>query len=322
VSPPESRPPSRPAGGDESAYYLPDGADRVVPTILTQGPWSPDAQHGGPVCALLAWAAETVPTLAPMQLSRLTVDLWRPVPVRPLRVERRVRRDGKRLQAVDVSLFDGEVEVAHAAALRIRRGDTHDPEIVEHRLRPRIPSPAPPAGTGQLFSGPGAERVGFMRSIDAERAVGRTGEGAPAVLWLSMRQPLLAGEVTPPAARAAWASDFASALAAYIDVTRWSYINPDVNVHLLREPTSDWIAVDGITWVGTEGIGHGRATLFDLDGVVGSATAAQLVERHRLRPPHWAPTGTQGLSGPATKSPGAEKQHARPDLRSLPSETF
>jgi hypothetical protein len=72
----------------------------------------------------------------------------------------------------------------------------------------------------------------------------------------------------------------ASALGSYVDITRWSYINPDVNLHLLREPTSEWIAVDGVTWVGAEGIGHGRATLFDLDGVIGSASAAQLVERH------------------------------------------
>jgi hypothetical protein len=331
VSPTESRPLSPPAGGDESAYYLPDGRDRVVPTMLTQGPWDPNAQHGGPVCGLLAWAAETPPTLVPMQLSRITVDLWRPVPLRPLRIERCVRREGKRLQAVDVSLFDGEIEVAHAGALRIRRGDTSDPDIVEHPLRPQVASPLPPGSVDAVFTGPGAERVGFIRSIDAYRVVGRTGEGAPAVMWLRMRQPLIAGEPTPPAATVALASDFASALAAYIDVARWSYINPDVNVHLLREPTSDWIAVDGVTWVGREGIGHGRANLSDLEGFIGSATTTQLVDRHRMQPPHWStpvvPTGAGGPSDPATTSPpslsaSAEEQLAREDLRSTASWTY
>ena len=74
--------------------------------------------------------------------------------------------------------------------------------------------------------------------------------------------------------------DIASALAAYLDITRWSYINPDVNLHLLREPVSDWIAVDGTTWVGPEGIGHGRAAIHDLEGLVGSASASQVVQRH------------------------------------------
>jgi hypothetical protein len=95
-----------------------------------------------------------------------------------------------------------------------------------------------------------------------------------------MRQPLVAESATPPAAKVAFASDFASALAAYLDITRWSYINPDVNLHLLREPTSDWIGIDGVTWVGTQGIGHGRAALHDLDGLVGNATASQIVDRH------------------------------------------
>lgn len=269
-----------PAGGDESAYYLPDGSDCVVPTILTQGPWSPDAQHGGPVCALLAWAAEQVPTLVPMQVARVTVDLWRAVPLRPLRIERAIRREGKRLQAVEVSLFDGEVEVAHAAVLRIRRADTDVPEVMANPLRPPTDPPVPPTRHGSIFSGPGADRIGFIRSLDAHRVIGNPGDGPPAVLWVRMRQPLVAGYETPPSARVAFASDFASALASYLDITRWSYINPDVNLHLLRDPTSEWIAVDGATWVGAEGIGHGRASLYDLDGLVGTASASQVVERH------------------------------------------
>jgi hypothetical protein len=268
------------AGGDESAYYLDDGDGRVVPTILTQGPWSPDAQHGSPVCGLLAWAVERMPTLVPMQLSRITVDLWRAVPLRPLRIERSIRREGKRLQAVDVSLFDGEVEVAHAAALRIRIGDTSETEVVDHPLRPPTEPPVLPSRAGSLFTGPAADRIGFIRSLDAQRVVGQVGEGGPAVLWVRMRQPLVSGHETPPAVRAAFASDFASALAAYLDITQWAYINPDVNLHLLREPTSEWIAVDGMTWVGDRGIGHGRAGIYDLDGLVGSATASQVVERH------------------------------------------
>jgi hypothetical protein len=279
-----------PTSAAESAYYVPDG-ELLVPTILTQGPWDPGAQHGGPVCALLAWAAERIPTLVPMQLVRLTVDLWRTVPLRPLRIESSIRREGKRLQAVDVSLFDGEVEVAHAAAMRVRIGDTSEPEVLEHPHRPFVAVPPAPTKAGRLFAGPEADRIGFIRSLDAQRVVGQVGTGAPSVLWVRMRQPLVAGYETPPAARAAFASDFASALASFLDITIWSYINPDVNLHLLRPPVGEWVAVDGTTWVGGQGIGHGRATLFDLDGMVGSATAAQVVDRH---PERWGtPTGAE-----------------------------
>ena len=39
------------------ALFERDGA-RFVPTELCRGPWSPDAQHGGPPAVLLARAAE------------------------------------------------------------------------------------------------------------------------------------------------------------------------------------------------------------------------------------------------------------------------
>ena len=44
-----------PADGDESAYYLLDGRDRVIPTLRTQSTWDPATQQGPPVCGLLGW---------------------------------------------------------------------------------------------------------------------------------------------------------------------------------------------------------------------------------------------------------------------------
>jgi len=276
-----------PADGDESAYYLLDGRDRVIPTLRTQSTWDPATQQGPPVCGLLGWAVTDMPSLAPMQLVRLTTDLWRPVPLRPLRVERSVRREGRRVQVVDIGLMDGDVEVAHATALRVRRQDGEWPEAIAHPDRPPDAPPRVPAAVaaggevGSPFTVPkvadGAQDAGFLRSIDGVRHDGATGEGDPVVLWARMRQPLIAGEDTPPSANAAWASDFASGLASYLDPRRWTYINPDVNLHLLREPAGEWIAIAGLTWAGDHGIGHGRARLYDLDGFCGSATAAQLI---------------------------------------------
>jgi hypothetical protein len=272
------------ATGDAGAFYLPEG-DRFVPTILTQGPWSPDAQHGGPVAALLAHAAEQVPSLVPMRVARLTIDLLRSVPLRPLRPVARIAREGKRIQIVDVSLLDETEEVARCSALRVRIGDTGDPEVRDH---PRRPDTSPPEGPGRgrpLHPGAGDSPIGFIRAIDAERVVGDVGMGAPAVMWIRLRVPLVAGHATSPMARLALAADFSSALAAYLDTRRFSFINADINLHVLRLPAGEWIAVDGVTWVGAEGIGQGSAKLYDLEGLVGTASAAQLVDR--WQPPDW-----------------------------------
>ncbi|MEI8002628.1 MAG: acyl-CoA thioesterase domain-containing protein [Actinomycetes bacterium] len=274
--------------GDASSYYLVDG-DRVVPTVLTESSWDRSTQQGPPVCGLLGWATTGIPTLTPMQAVRLTIDLWRPVPRRALRVERSVRREGKRMQVVDVGLFDGEVEVTHATALRVRVVEPGWPEVEVDPARPPVAVPPVPdavvAGTvvghpmGDPTLGPDEAPAGFLRSMDGVRVGGATGDGDPVVLWARMSQPLVAGEPTPPVALAAWAADFASGLASTLDAREWTYLNPDVNLHLLREPVGEWIAVSGLTWAGVNGIGHGRATLHDRTSLVGTATAGQLVDR-------------------------------------------
>jgi hypothetical protein len=259
--------------------YVADG-DRFVPTIFTQGPWDPGAQHGGPVAALLTRTIERVPTLVPMRVARLTIDLFRPAPLRPLTAQHRIVREGKRIQLVESILRDGDVEIAHALGLRARLADTSEPGVVAHPQRPPTAPPPHPRGDGRPLH-PGAQRspAGFIRAIEAERVVGDGGLGAPSVMWVRVRVPLVLGEVTRPMERLAIASDFTSALASYLDGRRYSFINPDINVHVLRDPTSDWIGIDSVTWVGGEGVGLGRSKLFDLDGLVGAATAAQLVER-------------------------------------------
>lgn len=277
-----------PLADDESAYYHLDGA-LAVPTVRTQSSWDPATQQGPPVCGLLGWAVTQVPSLVEMQLVRLTTDLWRTVPRRPLRIETAVRREGRRIQVVDVGLLDGEVEVAHGAALRVRREEGEWPDALHHPDRPPDAPPPVPAAVrdgvpvGSPFSTPDvpeeSRAAGFLRSVDGIRHDASTAEGDPVVLWARMRQPLVAGLPTPPAALAAWASDFASGLASYLDPRQWMYMNPDVNLHLLREPVGEWIAIAGLTWAGDHGIGHGRARLHDVEGFIGSATAAQLVHR-------------------------------------------
>ncbi|MFO1537577.1 MAG: acyl-CoA thioesterase domain-containing protein, partial [Actinomycetota bacterium] len=110
---------------DADALFVRAG-DAYVATHLTQGPWNPAHQHGGPVSALLAHLVERTPTLVPMRCGRLTVDLMRAVPVGRLTGVTRVVREGKRVQVVEASLGHDGIEVARASALRIRVGESAD----------------------------------------------------------------------------------------------------------------------------------------------------------------------------------------------------
>ncbi len=279
---------------DGGALFEVDG-ERLVPTELTQGPWDPGAQHGGPVCAVLAWAAERVPTLVPMRCARLTVDLLRPAPLAPLTVEAAVRREGKRIQLVDASLLHDGTEVARASVLRVRIGDSDDPAVTDDPRRPDVAPPRPPRGGLTRF--PEVSRVElprFLRALELDRVAGVHGQGAPATTWFRLVVPVVAGVETSPLVRLAAIADFTSATASYLDPMEWSAVNPDVSVHVLREPVGEWIAVDAVAFYATDGIGHSRSSLFDVEGLVGTGGTAAVLDRRpapfaqrsaRARPP-------------------------------------
>src|SRR5213592_3459321 len=74
--------------------------------------------------ALLGHLLEDVATLTPMSLTRLTVDIVRPVPVGVrLYVEPEVLREGKKIQVVDLIVRTDETVTTRARALRIRDRD-------------------------------------------------------------------------------------------------------------------------------------------------------------------------------------------------------
>jgi hypothetical protein len=264
------------AAPEAGALFVPDG-DAYVATHLTQGPWNPEHQHGGPVCGLLARAVESVPTLVPMRCARLTVDLMRPVPVDRLVTHTQVVREGKRVQIIEATLAHEDVAVARASALRIRAGDST--EALDHPRRPdESPPPPPTAAEESVLARAGLPVPGFLHALEMQRVSGGLNLGAPACSWFRLTVPVVAGEATSPFVRLAALADFTSGTGSFLPIDRWSSINADVSIHVLREPVSDWIAVDAVAHVASDGIGHSRATLYDTTGMVGTGTTAQVVD--------------------------------------------
>ena len=110
------------------APYLPTADPQVVEsTPLSQSGWYEDGQHGGLVAGLMARAVDAVPTLTPMEIARLTVDIFRVVPTVPLRVTTSILREGKRIQLVRAYLRSGDTELAQATAMRLRIADRPPP---------------------------------------------------------------------------------------------------------------------------------------------------------------------------------------------------
>ena len=94
-----------------------------VPSDHARGPWDRGAMHGGPPAALMAAVMEALPTDSPMAVVRTTVEIFRPVPLRPVEVAARIERPGHRVQMLTATLTDGNTELCRATAWRMRIAD-------------------------------------------------------------------------------------------------------------------------------------------------------------------------------------------------------
>ena len=260
------------------ALYVPDG-DQLVPTELTGGPWSRDAQHGGAVASLLARAVEAVPAPVAMQTVRITVELLRPVPLQPLRIETTVPRPGKRVQLVDASVAADGAEVARARALRIRTASVPVPDQPEDAY-----GPEPATGGPLRLEGP-IERTAFLRAVDFRFVRGSGNTLGPATAWARLRVPVVPDEEPSPLQRAAAAADFGNGISRILDFDTHLFINADLTVALARPPAGEWVGFDMVTRLSPDGYGQAESLLFDRHGPVGRAIQSLIVdERPAERP--------------------------------------
>jgi len=261
-----------------SALFVIDG-DRFVPTELCRGPWSPDAQHGGPPAALVARALARFEDGEEMQVTRLTVELLRPVPLAPLTVSTRWVRSGRLVQLVDASLVAGDVEVVRARALRIRRVSVPVPAGPDVGA---VTPPDPEAGRPGLPPWSAAlPRPAFHSDAVEHRFVAGTFERpGPATDWIRLRVPLLGDEPISPLTRVVAAADFGNGVSWVLSrLDGYSFINPDLTVYLHREPVGEWVCIEAVTWASPHGAALAESRLWDETGPIGRAAQSLLVRR-------------------------------------------
>ena len=81
------------------------------------------ARLGVTAASLVVWAAEAIATPVPMRIARVTIDLMRPVPLKPLTLETEVLREGRKIQLCAVRLRADDVLVASATVLKMQDAD-------------------------------------------------------------------------------------------------------------------------------------------------------------------------------------------------------
>ena len=265
---------------DQALFVSVDG-DCVCPTEYARGPWSLDFLHGGPVAALLAHAVEILPADdVDWFVSRLTIELERPVPVEPLRLAAEITRAGRKVSIVDASVTNADSGVVLAKARAVRLRSTHVPlPFDDAELAPLLtiePAPSMPSD-GQSIERPASTPIAFHTSAIEQRFVGDTERPGPIFDWIRIRVPLLPERGLTPLQRVAAAVDQASGISAVLPGETHSFINPDLTVHLFRPLQGEWVGMASATHHHTGGSAMTDTAIFDVDGRIGNSNQSLLI---------------------------------------------
>lgn len=266
----------------DSYYELIDDADprgqKFRATDLARGTWSAAIQHGGPVSGLLVRALERVSARDDTRLSRVVIDLLGAVPAEgDLWVRSQLDRGGKQIELVSAEMLalgpDGEPRpVARASGWRLQHQDT---QAVAHAAAP-LPSPRSEAHDRNLAAMKWDRN--YVHSLEWLWLTEPLTPG-PGESWIRPLADLVTGESMTPLERLFAVADCANGIGSKLDISKWTFLNTDLAVHVFRVPAGDWIGVRAETSYGPDGIGTTVGTLFDDRGAVGAIQQSVLVRK-------------------------------------------
>jgi len=270
----------------DGAFYEPLGHGSYLATAATAGPWSTEAQHGGPPSALAARAIEAHQPDSRQRLARVAVDILRPVPVGKVSVRTWTVRPGRRVTLVEALMEADGQEVLHARGWRIERPAGAVPEVPDaHR-----PVPVPEASYGPLPPIFERSQSGYLAAIEwrfltgeddcqggGPGEAGLPGARAGRAAWTRPRLPLLPGEDASPMCRALLVADSGSGVSAVLPAANFLFINVDLTVVLPRDPVGEWLLLESSTTVGPDGTGLASTRLSDPGGTCGRGWQTLLV---------------------------------------------
>ncbi|MFM9377994.1 thioesterase family protein [Gordonia sp. VNK21] len=266
-----------PAGGEHGYEYF-------QPTEGTISVWSPRLQHGGPPSGLLTRAMSRLVGDGDGQaFSRITVDILGAVGLDVNRVRAWVARPGRQISLVAAELevrgTDGTYRAAaRASAWRLRASDSSAVQALPQPPLTPLPDELPQATGFPELGGEAVPwgRIGFIGTLSVASVPSRNG-GTPPAFWLRPQLPLVAGERATDLESAMTVLDVANGVGTTLDPRRWSWMNTDTTVHLVRQPAGPWLGVDADMAAGADGYAASLTDVYDLTGFLGRSAQTALL---------------------------------------------
>lgn len=260
--------PSIPAD-DPQAYYVrtttpwtdEDGVRHaeVRSTVHAQGAWRPEEMHMAAVSGLLVHEIEAGFAKDGLRIARLAFDILGTLWSGDLEVQTRVIRPGRTIELVEAQLTARDRTVLTCRAWLLSTTDTSTVAVApDEPLTPR--SECTDVGALRGWDG------GYIASLSGVEAPGHApGHGR---VWLTSTTAMMDGEVTSDLVRLIGLTDAANGIAPALPPGPggWFFPNVDLQIHLHRAPSGQWLGIANQVTVGPDGIGLTSSVLHDDEG--------------------------------------------------------
>ena len=258
---------------DSPAYFEHIGDGHFRANAPARGPWSVDHCHAGPVAGLIARTVERA--LPEKALTRMTLDLVRPIPMAGFQITMELDREGRTLGQARVKItdMDGNTCVTGSSMHMARGNFTSMPTAPVAPLKRADATAGPtPLARGKHGEQSFTDFIGVAYPDGVpDKPINSTG---PTKLW--MKTPtLLADEIPSTAQRLCPLADCGNGISRNANFYEITFMNTDLTIHFHRETDADWFLSDCVSHWQRTGIGLAQAVLSDDDGPV--ATALQTI---------------------------------------------
>lgn len=264
----------------EGVYLPTDDPDTYESTPLANAGWYEEGQHGGALAALIVGHVEQVPTLVPMEIARITVEMFRVVPLVPLTITTTIVRQGKRIQTVRADVTDPSGTLLSVASVqRLRTADrplANQGETQESVLAG--PDECPIWDATKWGPGRSGKMMFHRGAVEVREIHGGFGVVGPGAAWIRLTEHVVAGETNTPAQRAVAAGDFCNGLSTALG-NEWVFMNSDLTVHIGRYPEGEWVALQAKSHYSDLGRGVAAGSLWDEKAWVGRSAQTLFLDR-------------------------------------------
>ena len=276
-------------------FFEKDPSNKVIyhPTVSARGPWDPNSLHGRVISGLIAYEVETnycdASELENFQVTRITVDLFRPPPMSPLFAGGEVIRSGRRIKVIDIHIstdFPGRgiTEIARGRVVMLRRSENPPGAIWSPPpwdLKPPNEDHPPHSDTSSDSEShlPMWQTVEDRQNSEGEYSNSTHSPELPIqkLAWIRETHNFISGEPASPLVCVAQVADVANPF-ANSGTKGLNYINADVSLYLQRNPVGSWIGTEAFYHDAYDGVSVGTIALYDRLGRIGTSTVCGLAQ--------------------------------------------